>query len=945
MGKARSFVDDASVYSEEKVNLARIEHEIDSLYQEEYQGYISCKEDLGSFRVYDREDRERYVDLWEEVEKHRARAEEYRSFMPSPYFLRLDVDSDVMGLKTFFVGKKGLTDCGRPIITDWRSPFVMAARSTKKQNFEVNGCDYDLYVRREIEIVDAKIKMINTEFQSDTFDGNVIDPFLLSVLRDKRRNYRLTDIIKTIQQNQNEIIGKPIEESFIVQGCAGSGKTMILLHRLSYLLYNYSNYRADKYCILTPNEYFDLHIDDLSKELEIDKVKRFTVEGYYQELIARLSGGDYDFKETGGREAKLKLPKSKLRSEKGLDEKLLSELYSDAYYCTLEKLYEQIWCKFAEELETVSFEKMAPISAAEITPDYPHTFETYKKLKEYHAKLVVNVERSKKEEAQAKENIARSQQTLKECEAKQKEIGEILPLLRSQISEKLHQKLAEDKEKIALLKHEEEMLSARQKELQYQRDELAKSICAPFTQREIPMPREELVSLAYVQSADTPFCAYVQKKCVAELENIARLQLALQKVPFYNFGRKTALKKELDLVTKAYQEKALTLLDQYVKEISPETEARQEMLAQAEKALLATAEQLRNTKAAQKQAFAAGVQLDEAVRVVCDEKTATVKQLLQMEALSDVRADLKKFDTLLKSVVSGQNSIIAQSAKIEESRCTLEKCAAMGIDDSLLAEIDRLKKIIDNVDVKRIYSFFEANLNETYEKHGQKVKKNENCRHKLYVMLCMCALYYGESKHPEKFINVDEAQDLAVTEYRLLRRVLGKDAVFNLYGDVNQLVYSYKGITDWEELGDVISSRLYFLNENYRNTIQITEYCNERFGANVCAIGLNGDDVKRLPLEEAIADMKSYRTRNSHARAAIIYRKGQEALAKQVLDRFLGHGCVLDSVDADSISILTVEAAKGLEFERVLVLDNDMTVNEKYISFTRALEGLVISTG
>ena len=35
--------------------------------------------------------------------------------------------------------------------------------------------------------------------------------------------------------------------------------------------------------------------------------------------------------------------------------------------------------------------------------------------------------------------------------------------------------------------------------------------------------------------------------------------------------------------------------------------------------------------------------------------------------------------------------------------------------------------------------------------------------------------------------------------------------------------------------------------------------------------------------------------------------------------------------------IFAVKEVKGLEFKQVVVLDGDMTVNEKYIAYTRAL--------
>ena len=40
--------------------------------------------------------------------------------------------------------------------------------------------------------------------------------------------------------------------------------------------------------------------------------------------------------------------------------------------------------------------------------------------------------------------------------------------------------------------------------------------------------------------------------------------------------------------------------------------------------------------------------------------------------------------------------------------------------------------------------------------------------------------------------------------------------------------------------------------------------------------------------------------------------------------------------------VFAVKEVKGLEFKQVIVLDGDMTVNEKYIAYTRALIQLYV---
>ncbi|MGN1061470.1 MAG: hypothetical protein ACI4QN_07035, partial [Candidatus Coproplasma sp.] len=50
-------------------------------------------------------------------------------------------------------------------------------------------------------------------------------------------------------------------------------------------------------------------------------------------------------------------------------------------------------------------------------------------------------------------------------------------------------------------------------------------------------------------------------------------------------------------------------------------------------------------------------------------------------------------------------------------------------------------------------------------------------------------------------------------------------------------------------------------------------------------------------------------------------------------------------ISKSKINLLTVYESKGLEFTAVAVVDTDMTDNEKYIAYTRALKRLAVVRG
>ena len=147
-----------------------------------------------------------------------------------------------------------------------------------------------------IDIKDSELINIYDEFNinSDATRENITDLYLLKVLEEKKGEKNITNIIRSIQLNQNTIIDYDFQKNLLVQGCAGSGKTMILLHRLANMKFNYPNMDYSKVKIITPNSNFSLFIDDLSKNLHIEKISRMTMAEYWADIIYRYrlqSGG------------------------------------------------------------------------------------------------------------------------------------------------------------------------------------------------------------------------------------------------------------------------------------------------------------------------------------------------------------------------------------------------------------------------------------------------------------------------------------------------------------------------------------------------------------------------------------------------------------------------------------------------------------------------------
>lgn len=242
---------------------------------------------------YDAEKYQKVLQLDALIASCRQKRDSYKCFFDEPYFARMDLTDDKDGYNSYYIGKHG--DEGLEIV-DWRAPMARRYYQKSKLEFSINEFNFKLVLRRAIRTLNGKVEDFKNEYLSvgdnltkeeiDGRDASVIfDPFLKEILSSRKDKQEICDIIETIQEKQYEIITAPADAQFIVQGVAGSGKTMILLHRLSYLLYNDENLKPSSVLVITPSDSFNAFIDELAKILELERVKTITLENYYLRLL------------------------------------------------------------------------------------------------------------------------------------------------------------------------------------------------------------------------------------------------------------------------------------------------------------------------------------------------------------------------------------------------------------------------------------------------------------------------------------------------------------------------------------------------------------------------------------------------------------------------------------------------------------------------------------
>ena len=113
------------------------------------------------------------------------------------------------------------------------------------------------------------------------------DELLEQILQENRSNPMLRNIIATLQQQQFRIIETDVDKSFVVQGCAGSGKSQCLFHRLFFLRDVLSEDGWNHVLLLTPTQLFRNYSADLIRRYQLSDINDCSISELYRSLLNR----------------------------------------------------------------------------------------------------------------------------------------------------------------------------------------------------------------------------------------------------------------------------------------------------------------------------------------------------------------------------------------------------------------------------------------------------------------------------------------------------------------------------------------------------------------------------------------------------------------------------------------------------------------------------------
>lgn len=240
-------------------------------------------------------------------------------------FGRID-ETEEAGAGSYHIGRVAVaSEDHEPLIVDWRAPIAEGF-------YRATGRDPQGLVRRRHFISRGRELLgLEDEFFGDaagsrqtTIGGRELrgEGALVAALETSRTG-RLSDIVGTIQAEQDEIIRAPLPGVLVVQGGPGTGKTVVALHRAAYLLYTH-RFPLDGQGVLVvgPNRLFLGYIEQVLPSLGEAGVELSVL----PDLVPGIRTQGRDNPETGRIKGDLKMVKVVRRAVRDRQRPLRSDL-------------------------------------------------------------------------------------------------------------------------------------------------------------------------------------------------------------------------------------------------------------------------------------------------------------------------------------------------------------------------------------------------------------------------------------------------------------------------------------------------------------------------------------------------------------------------------------------------------------------------------------------
>ena len=747
------------------------------------------------------------------------------------------------GSQEFKIGLHSYMDHGRIFIMNWKMQpcrYFIMDNSAEKFDTKVtdkhgndNCIHYKLKLKRKVELFFDQVREVAHLYPliDEETEKIVADEFLQELLN-RRTEQEFRNIVFSIQKHQGQIIQTPFRQNLIVQGCAGSGKSMIMLHRLPIILFdNPNSLERTNLFIITPSQAYIHMANQMRIDLEIDDLNMGTLKQYYDFVIKKYKRLPEEYGKPG--------------NNIGLSREQQKYIYSKE---CIQDIKEQFIKQLVEGKVNYGF-------GYDILGIQPENINREKTYSERYANEAILIQTLLDENEQI---LRKKYQAIWNVIILMDELKQLLKTRQSIVLREITKRIGEEEQIIEKAKKDMDTLS------------------------------EEDNRVALRNRTNT---------ITAASNRILKMRKTMEEI--------------VD-----DREYFITL---------------REMASQIEQTLFP----FRSLKEKREQ-----VPLEVQYRVINKMQYLVESSTNALHDVEKIPNKYWEYDNNYKRTALKINDSIQELSNISKDNLPLDYFEELKIARDYY--VNRRKDAVHDTYVS-IMRKIGCKLNST-----GKILSNSGSPY-LYTQILY--VFYGPpNEKKESLITIDEAQNISVEELRLIYNVNDRGVIFNLFGDVKQHIEGEKGINSWNAFSDITFFKQEELQENYRNARQITEYCNRIFDLKMRAINLDGRGVHILNTKHEMMQILTglLQIPKRMGLCSIIVKSQEEAESVMETlnlyeDRIFDWTHNDDSVfDRSQWNLLTVDQAKGLEFETVIAISGRMTKNEKYIAYTRALDELYV---
>lgn len=152
------------------------------------------------------------------------------------------------------VGRVGIPGAeegdAEPLVIDWRAPAARAFYTATAVDPQGQAR------RRHIRIRGREVVSVDDEPLDGSMASDLVGEGALLAALDERRTGRMGTAAATLQREQDDVVRADARGPLVVQGGPGTGKTVVALHRVAYLLFTHAQLAAQGVLVLGPSTRF-----------------------------------------------------------------------------------------------------------------------------------------------------------------------------------------------------------------------------------------------------------------------------------------------------------------------------------------------------------------------------------------------------------------------------------------------------------------------------------------------------------------------------------------------------------------------------------------------------------------------------------------------------------------------------------------------------------------